>query len=104
MFRQNVPLVSQLAVHCRTNFCERFNEIFMKILFSLVSFLVAVAAWFGAVLDFLFAKLSDIPRPYLVPARTFLAAYRLSRAYLMGQRLDMQTFRIREYPQHHSVR
>lgn len=70
----------------------------MKALLFIASFLVAVVAWAAAVVDCLLARISEIPRPYLVPTRTFYAAYRASRAYLTGQRIDWQTFRIREYP------
>lgn len=72
----------------------------MKTLLLLPSLLVAIIAWAGAVVDFTLAKISEIPRPYLVPGRTFLAAFRTCQAYLSGQPLDLQTFRIRDYPRH----
>lgn len=72
----------------------------MKVLLFLPSLLVAIIAWAGAVVDFTLAKISEIPRPYLVPGRTFFAAFRTSQAYMMGQPLDLQTFRIRDYPRH----
>ena len=85
----------QLLIHVGT-----FKGIIVKALFSLVSFVVAVIAWFVAAADFILAKLSDAPRPYLVPGRTFFAAYRATRAYLSGQPMNLHTFRIRDYPRY----
>jgi len=70
----------------------------MKPLLSIAAFLIALLAWAAAVVDFILAKMVEIPRPYLVPARTFYAVYRSCQAYLSGQSTDWQTFRIREYP------
>jgi hypothetical protein len=70
----------------------------MKTLLSLTSFLVATIAWVGAVIDMSLAKIAHTPRPYLVPARTFFAVYRVTQAYLRGDPLNLRTFRIREYP------
>ena len=68
----------------------------MKALLTVSSFLVAAIAWCGAVVDFFLAKISEIPRPYLVPARTFVAAFHATRAYLTGQPVDWHG--IRAYP------
>lgn len=72
----------------------------MKTLLSLPSFLLAAVAWVGAVVDYSLAKVSATPRAYLVPGRTFYAAYRTCLAYLMKEPIDFRTFRIREYPRH----
>lgn len=72
----------------------------MKILFSIASFLVAVLAWCLAVLDYSLARMSEVPRSYLVPGRTFFATYRTTRAFLMGEPMNLETFRIRDYPRH----
>lgn len=70
----------------------------MKALVFLISLLAACIAWTGALVDFVLANVSDLPRPHLVPGRTFIAAYRITRAYLLGEPLQLQTFRFREYP------
>lgn len=70
----------------------------MKALFFLASLLVALVAWAAAVVDSTFAWLVESPRSHLVPGRTFFAAYRICRAYLMREPINLQTFRIRDYP------
>lgn len=70
----------------------------MKTLCFLASLLVAVVAWLGAVIDFSLARLADSRRAHLVPGRTFFATYRICRAYLMREPINLQTFRIRDYP------
>lgn len=72
----------------------------MKTLRCLVAFSVAIIAWAVAVVDFILAKISTFPRPYLVPARTFFAAYRTCQAYLMGRPTHLETYRVREYPRY----
>ena len=82
---------------------QRIQELIVKTLFSLASFLVATVAWVVAVADFSLARVFEFRRPYLVPRRTFFAAYRASRDYLTGQPLNLHTFRIRDYPRHNCL-
>lgn len=72
----------------------------MKTLTSVAAFLFATLAWAWAAIDFLLANVAEKPRPYLLPARTFHAAFRASRAYLTGQSLDLRAFTVRKYPRH----
>lgn len=72
----------------------------MKALVFLVSFLFALLAWAAAVVDYALAKVSLVQRPYLVPGRTFYAAFRVCGAYLRRQPIDRHSFRLRDYPHH----
>jgi hypothetical protein len=72
----------------------------MKALYVLASLVLAVLAWAGATVDFLLARISELPRPYLVPGRTFHAVFRITYSYLCRRPLHTETFRIREYPRY----
>lgn len=70
----------------------------MKTLLSVIAILVAILAWVVAVVDYTLAKIAVFPRAHLVPARTFFATFYATRAYLNGYPVDLNSFRLRDYP------
>lgn len=60
--------------------------------------LLALVAWLVAVVDFMLANISELPRPYLLPARVFRAAHYAIRAFIFGRRVRLQPFRIWRFP------